>query len=80
MLIDTGSSVTVIDKTTFQKLKEQNPNLTLQKTKTKLFPYGTNAPLPLMGKFQTTLETKTKYAVCDVFVINKHDYEGEFGS
>jgi hypothetical protein len=30
--------------------------------------------LLFLGKFQSMLETQTKYAVCDIFVINKHDW------
>ena len=73
MLVDSGSSVTIIDKNTYDKLKHKNPSPTLRKTKTKLFAYGSTEPLLIKGKFRTTFETKMRYAVSNVYVLNKYD-------
>ena len=71
MLIDSGSSVTIIDKNTFELLRQREPSIKLQKSKTKLYPYGSSEPLSLLGKFQTTLETRTRLAATDIYVLNK---------
>ena len=40
MMIDTGCSIDIIDKSTFMKIKENNQNIELKQTKKKLFPYA----------------------------------------
>ena len=71
ILMDTGSATTIIDKETFKKIQKGKANIQLQKTKMKLFLYGAEKPLEVIGKFTTVLETNSKVAVCDVFVVNK---------
>ena len=71
MLIDIGSATTIIDKEAFKKIQKGKTNIPLRKTKIELFPYGSEKPLEILGKFPTVLETSNKVAVCDVFVVNK---------
>ena len=40
MIIDSGSSVNLIDKNTFERIKNHNPNLLLKKSSTVIFPYA----------------------------------------
>ena len=58
--IDTGASVNVLDEKDLTKLK---PNIKIETTDKRIFPYGNRTPLPLLGKFQATVRT---------FYIAKH--------
>mgnify|MGYP002803585867 CR=1 FL=1 len=54
MIIDSGASVNVLDKTTFERLNELNSSnnaIKLATSRAKLFSYGSVAPLPVLGKF-----------------------------
>ena len=62
MVVDTGASVNIIDELTFQKLGQPLP---LQKCKTRIFAYGASDKVPIIGKFEATLETKTKFTVAE---------------
>ena len=41
-LIDSGSSINILDKTTFGKIKGTNPLITLQSSSTKVFLYASD--------------------------------------
>ena len=53
---DSGSSVNIIDETTFQRIKRNNPNIVLRKSRKRLFGFGSQTPLPLVGQFECVLE------------------------
>ena len=72
MIIDTGSSVNLIDKNTFNKLKAVNEHLKLKKSKTKIFPYASE-PIKILGYFQGTFENKNHITTQRVFVVNKEN-------
>ena len=63
-LVDTGWSINVIDYGTFQKL----PNITLKRTTIKEYPFNSNEPVKMKGKFDTTIESQNKYAVATIYV------------
>ena len=48
-LIDSGSSVNIINRDTFEKL-ESLMSLTLERSCVKVYPYGCKSPLPILGK------------------------------
>ena len=66
-LIDTGATVDIIDANTFEKLRQK---VSLQKSTTKIYAYGFQTPLPLKGQFQETLESKKRYTVSQIYVID----------
>ena len=66
-LIDTGATVDIIDANTFEKLRKK---VSLQKSTTKIYAYGFQTPLPLKGQFQATLESKKRYTVSQIYVID----------
>ena len=66
-LIDTGATVDIFDSNTFEKL---NKKLSLQKSSTKIYAYRFQTPLPLKGQFQATLESKKRYTVSQIYVID----------
>ena len=70
MLIDTGSSSDIIDKNTFEKIKQKNPKLKLKQTNKRLYPYASK-PIPIVGYFDTVMETHDRFTDSKVFVVNQ---------
>ena len=64
--IDSGADVNIIDEDSFDKLKGQ---VTLQRTRAKLFACNSTIPLPLIGKFTAVVSTKKRYEAADCFVV-----------
>ena len=56
VIIDTGSSVNILNNEHFKKIKQQNPSIKLQPTKTKVFAYGAKHPLHLLGQFTAAIQ------------------------
>ena len=66
-MVDTGATVDIIDSTTYAKFKRKS---SLRKSSTKIFAYGFHTPLPQNGQFQATLESKKRYTVSQIYVID----------
>ena len=66
MLVDSGSSINVIDEPTFDKIKQK---VALRRADTRVFAYGSSKTLQIVGKFEATIENKTKIDVADIYVI-----------
>ncbi|XP_062610353.1 uncharacterized protein K02A2.6-like [Saccostrea cucullata] len=66
VLVDTGSSINVVDECTFKKLENK---VKLRKADTRVFAYGSKTTLDIMGKFQATIENKNKIEIADVYVV-----------
>ncbi|XP_064470096.1 uncharacterized protein K02A2.6-like [Ornithodoros turicata] len=69
-LIDTGSSVNLVDAETFQKIQLKS-DLELTPTSTQYFAYGSHAKLPIIGKFKTEIHVGDKRQPAEVAVVNK---------
>ncbi len=55
---DSCSTVNIIDEEKFQRLQSSSTNkLKLTPTNTKVYPYGQGKPLPLIGCFETEIES-----------------------
>ena len=65
--IDPGSTTNTIDETSFKNLIK-NPNLTLTKSKKRLFAFAASTPLQVVGQFQCTIESLNKLTTATVFV------------
>ena len=75
LLIDTGSTVNIIDEETHQKIGKP----TLQKIKEpNLYPYGTNNPLRILGQCELLIETKHKIQ-CQKFFVTKGNHGSLMG-
>eukprot|EP00795_Rhopilema_esculentum_P006556 gene6556-12053_t len=72
LLVDTGASVNILDEETFSQIPS-DPKL--EKTTVKVYPYNSNSPVTLLGKFQATVETKKRITVATFYVT-----EGNSGS
>ena len=70
MLIDTGSSINVIDEKTFKNLKCDAKR---SKANTKVYTYGSDNTLQLMGKFYATFESSDKIVTAPVFVVKREN-------
>ncbi len=67
MTIDTGSSINVIDKTTFASLQ----NLELKRTSVKAYPFNAEKPVKMEGKFRALVESKHKFTVTTIYVTSE---------
>ena len=74
MIVDTGASIDIIDEPTFEKVN-QGKNLTLQSTTKRLFAYGSEEQLPVLGKFKCSLAFRDVQQNACLHVI-----EGNHGS
>ncbi|XP_063400348.1 uncharacterized protein K02A2.6-like [Mytilus trossulus] len=72
ILIDTGSSINVIDESTFENIKCKPK---LSHADTKVFAYGSDKNLKLMGKFHATIETDHKIKTAPVYAM-----KGRYGN
>jgi hypothetical protein len=72
MIVDTGSSVNLIDRKTFNRLREINKTLLLKSSKTKIYPYASK-PIKVLGYFQGTFENDKHITVQKVFVVNNEN-------
>ena len=57
-MIDSGASTNVIDKATYERVRTTENNLL--KSNAKIYPYGSNVPLDLLGKTKLKLQIGSK--------------------
>ena len=70
VLIDTGSSLNIIDKLTFDRLKCKD--IALMKSDHKILPYGGGDLITPIGKFETVVESKRKCTVTTFYVVGSN--------
>jgi hypothetical protein len=63
MTIDTGSSINVIHKNTFAKLR----NIELKQTSVKAYSFNSDKPVKMEGKFRALAESKHKFTVATIY-------------
>ena len=68
VLIDTGSSLNVIDKLTFDRLKCKDIVL-MKSADRKILPYEGGDPITPSSKFETVVESKRKCTVATFYVV-----------
>ena len=69
MILDTGSKINIIDRNTFEKME----GVKLQQTKIKAFPFTSSQPVCFMGKFESTISTKSCYGVATFYVLKERN-------
>ncbi|CAB4013461.1 Retrovirus-related Pol poly [Paramuricea clavata] len=74
MIIDTGASINIIDENTFANINKYK-SISLKRTRTKLFAYGSKQQLPVIGTFEATIETKKRMTISTIHVVR-----GNYGS
>ena len=67
MTVDTGSSINVIGKNTFAKLR----NIELKPTTVKAYPFNSDKPVKMEGKFRALAESKHKFTVATIYVTSE---------
>ena len=70
-LVDTGTTVNIMSHATFQKLSDK-PKLC--QTDTKIYPYGQNKPLDIVGQFNACLSSKHNSMCADIYVVKEYGY------
>ena len=65
--VDTGATIDLIDSHTYQQLQHK---ITLGKSHTEVYSYGSDTPIKLKGQFQAQIESKKQYTVSQVHVAN----------
>ena len=71
MMTDSGASINIHDKETFEHTQRSQSLLQLTKAKDNAFAYCAQNPLQIIGKFDTTIET-TKNMTVGTFYITEH--------
>ena len=72
VLVDSGSTRNVIDRATWEELKETKVKSVSRKSNRKLYSYGSNEPLTTVGEFETEPCYKGKRRhVCCIVVEEK---------
>ena len=64
--MDSGAAVNLIDAKLWERLKKQNITCKSEKTTRKLFAYGSDKPLDLLGKFNTQVNLEISENVQEV--------------
>ena len=59
VVVDSGSSIDIIDERTFHEMRKCSPSLQLRVSRARIFPYGSRRPLRLMGEFRASVSTAT---------------------
>ena len=77
-LIDTGSSIDIIGKSTFDRIQSKGWKIKLFKTKKKLYPYMSD-PIEMLGYFESLIENGNRYMMRKLYVIKNKDAENIHG-
>lgn len=67
--IDSGATTNILDSKAFDTLQSKSKPITLQPTKTKIYPYNSKEPLPLLGKCVVSIETKSTWTATTFYVV-----------
>ena len=65
-LVYTGATVDHVDSKTYDLLRNK---VALNNSNPKIYAYGATKPLQLKGRFQGTIESKTRYTVSQFYVV-----------
>ena len=73
VIVDSGASVNIIDAKLWESLKKQKITCKSEITTKKLYAYGTDKPLVLLGKFSTVIavqrDCKSRKVYADFYVL-----------
>ena len=69
IMVDTGASINVIDRSTFSNMSD----VALGHTKTKAFVSNFSKPVKFIGKFQALVQTKKLCTVAPFFVVENEN-------
>ena len=69
MIVDTGALTDILDESAFTKLK-QCKNIRLQPPTKRIFTYGCQSQLTMLGKFDASLEFEGRYTTSTIHVLH----------
>ena len=69
MLIDSGATVNIVDRETWENLKKMHISCKSKKYTGKVFAYGSSMPLPTVGKFETMAKIGENTVLAQFVVI-----------
>ena len=67
MMIDTGASVNLLDEATFHRI--DCGNKLLEHAHSKIYSYGSDTPLPLLGPLSTTIKSSSNSTTTQLHVV-----------
>ena len=67
VIIDSGASVNVLDSATFNLLTDKN--ILRRNSSVKVYPYGSETPLPVKGTFSARVSTPQLQTFADFVVV-----------
>ena len=70
--IDTGNSIDIIDKNTFDRIQSKGRKIKLFETKKKLYPYASDQ-IEMLGYFESLIENETRCTTTKLYVIKDKD-------
>ncbi|KAK3720930.1 hypothetical protein QZH41_014537, partial [Actinostola sp. cb2023] len=68
LMIDSGASVDLIDEVTFKEINKDNRKK-LEKTNHRIYSYGTDTPLPVLGTVTAELKSNTNSVTATLHVV-----------
>ncbi|CAB4028565.1 Hypothetical predicted protein [Paramuricea clavata] len=69
VIIDTGATVNLLEVNDFQALK---PEIKLQHSSINIYPYKSDKPLRVLGKFTATVESRKRIDAAEFFVVSNN--------
>lgn len=70
VILDTGSSVNLLNNSVFKKIQQENPAIKLETSPDRVFPYGADKPIELLGQFTAEIKSDT-ITKTDKFLVTK---------
>ena len=70
VILDTGSSVNLLNNSIFNKIQQQNPDIKMETSPYHVFPYGADKPIELLGQFTAKIKSDP-IAKTDKFLVTK---------
>lgn len=67
MMMDTGASVNLLDEATFYRI--DCGNKLLEHAHSKIYSYGSDTPLPLLGTLSTTIKSSSNSTTTQLHVV-----------
>ena len=70
VILDTGSSVNLLNNSIFKKIQQKNPDINLKTSPYHVFPYRADKPIELLGQFTAEIKSDT-ITKTDKFLVTK---------
>ena len=71
MIVDSGSTVSILDNKTFRKIQNKlSKQIHVKKSKAKIYPYASD-PIKTRGYFNTTIESTERFTTQKVYIVDK---------